>query len=85
MPTTIVRHQLDVGIYLNEPTLACWNSVNDRLHAAVGKEDVSAGTGFGIRDVQWQFDTKQEAIDAQKRIMDAFLGGYRLHLHLHGG
>jgi hypothetical protein len=70
-----ITHVLDVGIFLDKGgfgTMDHWNSVNDRLKKAVGKDSDSAGTGFGVRDSQWNFDTEEEAEAARQRVGKEF-------------
>jgi hypothetical protein len=40
---------------------AYWASV-------VGKDSEGSGVGFGLRDLEFYFDTEQDALDAEQRV-----------------
>jgi hypothetical protein len=66
---------LDVGVKLSEHgwdfSMDLWEKANDVVHTAVGFESSSAGTGFGVRDMQFYFDTEDDAKAAGKRVIEA--------------
>lgn len=47
-----------------------WGSLDKKLDKAVGKGDDGAGTGFGMRDIDWSFDTYEELKAAEGRVRD---------------
>ena len=59
------RHVLYVSYDLNHPK---WGSLDSKLDRAVRKYSDGAGTGMGMRDIDWSFDTKAEALSAEGRI-----------------
>ncbi len=76
------RYELDVGVpiqALRADTLNEWHNINTMLHAAVNSDETSAGTGFGYRDMQWQFDTLEQANAAADAVREALKkAGYTL-------
>jgi len=68
------RFILDVGIKLSSHfgVHAEWCDVNETLHATVGLDSESAGTGFGVRDSQFVFETIDEAKRAEERVQKVF-------------
>jgi hypothetical protein len=46
--------------------------INERLEKAIGRISDSGGAGFGVRDGQWDFDTKEEAEEAYQAVGRAF-------------
>jgi hypothetical protein len=48
--------------------MAEWDHVNAVVAEVVGLMPGSAGTGFGLRDMQFDFDTRKAAIEAKRRL-----------------
>jgi hypothetical protein len=49
-----------------------WEALNDKAIAIVGDHPHSAGTGFGSRDMQWDFETREKAEAARSALQIAF-------------
>jgi hypothetical protein len=49
-----------------------WRALNDNAVAIVGHHPDSAGTGFGSRDMQWEFDDKNKAEAVRHALQAAF-------------
>ena len=68
-----MRHVLEVSVRLEENGPS-WEEINTQLYGhldsnqAVGRYPNESGTGFGCRDVQWDFATRKEAEEAEIRI-----------------
>lgn len=45
-----------------------WERANDQATTVVGRRPDGAGTGFGLRDMDWEFDTQTEAQEALARV-----------------
>lgn len=51
-------------------------SVTGRVREIVEREEIDAGAGFGFRDMGFEFDTKEDADAAAKRVAESELGEY---------
>lgn len=49
-------------------------AMDDKIIKAVGKNDWASGTGFGERDMQFDFATEKEARQAEWRVKSAVRG-----------
>lgn len=54
---------------------AWFDRMNERAEEAAGKRAGSSGCGFGVRDMQFYFDTQEEATEARSELAAA---GFRL-------
>lgn len=66
------RWIVDVGRKLKSGTMEEWHRINRIAGEASGVESESAGTGFGFRDQQFGFETRELAEQARERIRTAF-------------
>lgn len=66
-------HEVDIGVKLDRGgfgTYEYWVKVNDVLKSVAGEPD-SAGTGFGVRDMQWQRESFDEAKKLEEDLVAA--------------
>jgi len=51
-----MKYYVDVGVHVGSKEE--WDKVNEVSERAAGKQAESAGTGFGVRDQQFYFETE---------------------------
>jgi len=61
-----MEYELDCAVACTD--LSTWDKINETAEAAVGRTSDSAGTGFGMRDMQWVFESEEEAKAAKARL-----------------
>lgn len=44
---------------------------DEAVEKLIGREADSAGAGYGVRDLEWEFDTEEEAVQAAGRVQAA--------------
>lgn len=63
---------VDVGVTLPDDEFPTWKRIND-LASDYDSYNVSGGTGFGCRDMQFEFEDAQDADACAKFLTDAYL------------
>jgi hypothetical protein len=61
-----MEFELDCAVKVSN--MAEWTVINEKAETAVGRMSDSAGTGFGLRDMQWIFESKSDAEAAELRL-----------------
>jgi len=63
--------RMDVSVHIKTAKATGIAEITDRVRELVGRQEVDAGAGFGFRDMGFEFDSKEEADAAAKKIEDA--------------
>ena len=62
---------LDLGIAVKQSTQITFE-ICDEIEESLGLSRDSSGCGFGIRDMQFRFNTKKEADEAEVKVKEIF-------------
>ena len=64
---------LDIGIALKErESIDQIFAICDKIEESLGKSRDSSGCGFGTRDIQFNFDTELQVLDAEIKVRRIF-------------
>ena len=69
-----MSYHLSVSVKLdpNDETMEDWTNVSNKLHKLAQKDCDGAGTGFGVREMDWSFKDEGDALMAAGRIIEEF-------------